>query len=224
MLRKTGLLFLGALLVGVPSAWAQKVEVSFKGGYTASEGVTSADRALVGAQYNALDVDSGAAFHFTFGVFLTENVQAEFLWGQQSSRLQADGPFGKTPLSDLTINNYMVNFVQNWGASDSKVRPYAFGGLGATNYSFGDLLVARPPNVQSGQIESTTRFSSNWGGGVKFYFSPNIGASVGLRWTPTYIKSDPAGVWCDPWYGCWQLVNNQYSHQFETAFGLNFRF
>ena len=223
MLRKTGLFFLGALLVGVPSAWAQRVEVSFKGGYTASEGVTSADRALVGAQYNAIEPVSGGAFHLTFGVYLTENVQAEFLWGQQSSKLQADGPFGSTEVSKMTINNYMVNFVQNWGASDSKIRPYAFGGLGATNYSIGDLLIDRPAGTQNA-VDGSTKFSTNWGGGVKFYFSKNVGASVGLRWTPTYIKSDPAGVWCDPWYGCWQLVDNQYSHQFETAFGLNFRF
>jgi hypothetical protein len=62
------------------------------------------------------------------------------------------------------------------------------------------------------------------GGGVKFYFTPKIGAKIGLRWTPTYIKSEAAGVWCDPFYGCWPLVDNQYSNQFETAGGITVRF
>jgi hypothetical protein len=59
---------------------------------------------------------------------------------------------------------------------------------------------------------------------VKFYFTPKIGAKVGLRWTPTYIKSEAAGVWCDPFYGCWPVADSQYSNQFETAGGITVRF
>jgi hypothetical protein len=44
-----------------------------------------------------------------------------------------------------------------------------------------------------------------------------------LRWTPTYIKSDPAGIWCDPFYGCWALSDTQYSNQFETSGGITVR-
>ena len=222
MFRRTGLILLGALLVGVPTASAQRVEASFKGGYTASEGVTAPYTGLVG--YNEVAPASGGAFHFTFGVFVNENVELEFLWSKQSSELVANGPAGRTPWSELSVQNYMGNFVYNWGTADSKVRPYFFGGLGAASYGFGNLLIQRPPAVTADQIEDRTRFSTNWGGGVKFYFSKNVGAVVGLRWIPTYIKSDPAGVWCDPWYGCWQMVNNQYSHAFETAAGLTFRF
>jgi opacity protein-like surface antigen len=114
----------------------------------------------------------------------------------------------------------MFNYVYNWGARDTRVRPFLFGGIGATNYSFGQNLVAG----STGNIENETRFSTNFGGGVKFYFAPNVGARVSLRWTPTYIKTDPAGLWCDPFYGCWQLVDNQYSNQFETTGGITFRF
>lgn len=119
----------------------------------------------------------------------------------------------------------MFNFVYNWGAPGGRVRPYAFGGIGGTNYSFGDLLLPPPAGSSgTGNIDSETRFSTNWGAGIKFYFAPAVGAKIGIRWTPTYIKSDPAGVWCDPFYGCWELADADYSNQFETAFGITFRF
>ncbi len=177
-------------------------------------------RPLLGQLYDTIAVDSGASVNFTFGVNVTPNSQVEFLWARQNSRLQADGPGGKLPFSELGVYNYMFNYVYHLGHNDARVRPYFFGGLGATNYSFGDILVAGA----AGNIDGETRFSTNFGGGVKFYFTPKIGAKVGLRWTPTYIKSEAAGVWCDPFYGCWPLVDNQYSNQFETAGGITVRF
>ena len=46
------------------------------------------------------------------------------------------------------------------------------------------------------------------------------------RWTPNYIKSDPAGVWCSPYwfYGCYVVGDPQYANQFELSGGLSFRF
>jgi len=59
---------------------------------------------------------------------------------------------------------------------------------------------------------------------VKVFPSPNVGARFGIRWTPTYIKSDAAGWWCDPWWGCYVVGNAQYSNQFEFVGGVMFRF
>jgi opacity protein-like surface antigen len=214
------LVSLFVLFVSVNSASAQRVEASVGVGYSASEGISLDNRPLLGQVYDTLAVDSGATFNLTFGVFATEQAEVEFLFSRQNSRLQGDGPGGKLPISELAVYNYMFNFVYNWGSRDAKVRPYLFGGLGATNYSFGDNLLVG----STGNIGGESRFSTNWGGGVKFYFTPNVGAKVGLRWTPTLIKSDPAGVWCDPFYGCWTLVDNDYSNQFETSGGITFRF
>jgi opacity protein-like surface antigen len=208
------------LLTVVSPALAQRVEASFNVGYSASEGISTDQRPLIGQLYDTLAVDSGASVNLTFGVFFTDQMQGEFLWARQNSRLQADGPGGKLPLSELAVYNYMFNFVYNAGARDARVRPYFFGGIGATNYSFGENLLAG----SSGNLDGETRFSTNWGGGVKFYFAPSVGAKVGVRWTPTYIKSDAVGVWCDPFYGCWPLVDNQYSNQFETSGGITVRF
>jgi hypothetical protein len=60
--------------------------------------------------------------------------------------------------------------------------------------------------------------------GAKFFFHPNMGARVGIQWIPTYIKSDAAGYWCDPWWGCYVVGDAQYSSQFDINGGFVFRF
>ena len=50
---------------------------------------------------------------------------------------------------------------------------------------------------------------------MKFYGTSKVGARVGVPWTPTYIKSEAAGYWCDPYWGCYLVGNAQYSNQFE---------
>jgi hypothetical protein len=62
------------------------------------------------------------------------------------------------------------------------------------------------------------------GAGAKFYGASNFGARVGVRWTPTYIKSDANGYWCDPYWGCYLTGNAQYSNQFEFNGGITLRF
>jgi hypothetical protein len=44
------------------------------------------------------------------------------------------------------------------------------------------------------------------------------------RWTPTYIKSDAEGWWCDPYWGCYVVGDAQYSNQFELSGGIVLRF
>ena len=75
-------------------------------------------------------------------------------------------------------------------------------------------------------IESSTRFSTTWGGGVKAYVSDNVGFNFTARWVPTYISSDPAGIWCSPYWpgACWVLSEANYSNQFDLSGGVNFRF
>jgi hypothetical protein len=63
-----------------------------------------------------------------------------------------------------------------------------------------------------------------YAGGVKFYVTPMVGARVGVRWTPTYIKSNTTGIWCDPFYGCWPIGQHHNVNQFETAGGVVIKF
>jgi hypothetical protein len=59
---------------------------------------------------------------------------------------------------------------------------------------------------------------------VKLYPGRTVGIKLGARWTPTYIKSDSEGWWCDPYWGCYVVGNAQYSNQFEFGGGLTLRF
>lgn len=59
------------------------------------------------------------------------------------------------------------------GFDDSRMRPFIFGGLGATQYSPGD--------IHGFDIESSTRFSTTWGGGVKIYATDNLGFNFTAR-------------------------------------------
>lgn len=218
MVRTIAAVSLAIFACAAPAA-AQVVEASVNVGYTLAEGISVNDRDILGAFYDKVEVNSGGSFHLTFGVNATPNVLIEFLYGRQDSKLTAEGA-NKIDVSDLKVDNYHGLVTYQWGESDAMLRPFAFFGLGATHYSFGNLLL---PNA-TGSIAGNTQFSTTWGAGVKAYFSPNIGIKATARWTPTYIKSDPAGYWCDPFYGCWVLGDPDYSNQFDLSGGLTFRF
>jgi len=207
------------MLASLPTALAQEHRFELGGvfGYTFSEGVRVDPGTVAGAFFDEVYPKSGLSYGTSFGVFLTEDIEVEFSWSQQDSTLAAEGETTRE-FADMKINNYHVNFVYNWGNEESSLRPFLFGGLGATQY--------RPGDIMGATVEGSTRFSSTWGGGIKFYTGRNFGLQLRGRWTPTYIKSDPAGIWCSsywPW-GCYLLQDSNFSHQLEIAGGVSFRF
>ncbi len=219
MLRKISLVASMVMLFAY-SANAQddRVEFGFFGGYTFSEGVVVDPFIIQGDVIDKIDVKSGFSYGFNFDVFVTENMQVGFQWGRQESKFGGSGPGADREFTDMQVNNYHGIFTYNWGDGDAAVRPFMYGGLGATNYS--------PGNIEGSAIESSTRFSTTWGGGVKAYPGRNVGVKVGARWTPTYIKSDAAGIWCSPYWpgACWVLSDTDYSNQFEFFGGITFKF
>ena len=136
--------------------------------------------------------------------------------------LEIDSVIGKRNLTGMKVNNYHGVFTYNWGYSDSTVRPFFYAGLGATQSTFDDFM--------GFDIESSTKFSTTWGGGVKVYPTPRFGINFTARWTPTYIKSDPGGLHCspywNPWYpgGCVVLGDPDYANQFDLSAGVSVRF
>jgi hypothetical protein len=224
MFRRIVVVTICSTLVAV-SAWAQRTEGSVSIGYGANDGISSESRLLFGEFYDTAGVDSGISYTFTLGVYATRGVEFEFLFARQDTDLSADGPGGTLPLNRAAVYNYMGNVVYNWGDEDSVLRPFVFGGLGATHYSFGEFLLPQPLQDRRFRVDdSETRFSSNFGGGLKFYFTRYVGARVAVRVTPTYITSTRGGVWCDPFYGCWPITDDHYSTQFDTSVGVTFRF
>jgi len=209
-----------ATFVSAP-VFAQRAEVSGLFGWTLSDGVTS-DGVLApdGNIYDAVDVKDSFSWGFDIGVNATDNIQVGFLFGQQLSTLGLEGTATRE-VGDLTINTYHPYVAFNAGAPDARVRPYLLVGFGATNYGSVDFTRADGTAASTG---SETQFSTTWGVGVKVYGSSNVGFRAGLQWTPTYIKTDSEGWWCDPYWGCYVVGDAQYANQFQFNGGVTIRF
>lgn len=203
---------------GTVSAQDYKAEVTGFVGYSFSDGFTVDNVAIGGDVFNTISPVSGFSYGFTFGYFLNDNMEVGFLFGQQQSELEIKGPVAKESVTDLDVRNYHGVFTYNFGEYDSVVRPFFMGGIGATQYKPGDIM--------GNSVEGNTKLSTTWGGGVKLYPSEHVGIQAMARWTPTYIKSDPAGIWCSPYwpFACWPVSNAQYSNQFEFSAGVALRF
>ena len=197
-----------------------RFEVSGRVGWTFSDGVGgNGILASDGNVYNSLDPADSLSWGFTFGAFMTPRAELEFLFGRQQTTLQANGT-NTIDVADFTIAHYHGVFSYHFGKPAAAIRPYAMGGLGATNYS---SLSFTGADGQSRQINPNTRWSSTFGGGVKIYRG-RVGARVEARLTPTIIRSTATGWWCDPYWGCYVTEKSQYSKQFEMSGGLSFRF
>jgi hypothetical protein len=198
-----------------------RVEVSANVGWTVSDGLnTQAILAGDGQIYDAIDVKDAFSWGFGVGINLTENAEAGFLFSQQMSTLGVDGTRSRE-IGDMNINSYHPYFAYNFGEVDATVRPFVLGGLGATNYAGVEYTRV---NGQTGTTGSETQFSTLWAAGVKVFPSPKVGLRIAAQWIPTYIKSDAAGWWCDPYWGCYLVGDAKYANQFQFSGGVTFRF
>jgi outer membrane protein W len=210
------------VLASASAAWAQspRVEVAGLFGYTLVDGVSGNPvKAGDGNTYDRVDPKDSMYFGASLGFFLTRSAQIGFLWRRQATTLEVSGTT-ITDLADINIDGYHVFFAYYFGDPDGKIRPYLLGGVGATHYGG----ISFPTTAGTRSVNGSMRFSTTWGGGVKMYASGNVGVQAGFQWTPTYIKSDAAGWWCDPYWGCYLVGNSQYSNQFEFVGGVTLRF
>ena len=220
---------LAAALFGASAApvlaQTPKVEVSVIYGFTFSDGV-SGNNVVAGDGniYNRLDPKDGGSLGLSVGFHVTENAEIGFMYAHQTSKLVAGGT-RERELGDLGVSSYHGYFGYNFAPNDSHMVPFIYGGLGATNFSSVDTTtgpIAAPSATRT--IPGETQFSTTWGGGVKFFPAPHIGIRVVGSFTPTYIKSDAAGWWCDPYWGCYLVGNAQYSNQLSLSGGVTLRF
>lgn len=223
MLKKV---LIGALLcvaIGATAASAQapKIAISAFGGWTFADGVSGGGvPALDGNIYNRVDPQDSGHFGFTGGYFVNPQTEIGFMYRRQMTQLEADGT-AKFVMGDLNIDDYHGYFAYYFGDPDMKVHPYFLGGFGATHFSPVSFNGAGVPR----QLPGGTQFSTVWGAGVQLAASHGLAFKFGVNWTPVYIKSDPAGYWCDPWWGgCYVVGNAQYANQFDLFGGVVFRF
>jgi len=221
MCRRLPILVALCLMLGASWMFAQEKKFEFNGliGYTLSEGVD-----VTPQEDDDLGIDRlspKSAFSYGLGVdyLFTENFAVGFNFAQERSTLRArvEGLEG-VDITSMNVNNYHGLLTYNFNDEDNPLRPYVFGGLGATNYG--------PDSIDGRSVEGGTKFSTTWGGGVKYFTTDHLGVRAGVRWTPTYIKSEASGVWCSPYWpwNCWLMANPNYSHQFELNAGIILRF
>ena len=222
MIRRV--LITAALMGAVAApAQAQKFEVSVTGGYSTASGITSSSSITVPGTgtFNKIEVSGGPTFGLSFGYVMESGGEVGFLWGRQMSQLGVSGTTSLDIGDGMNIDNYHGYFAYNF-LPDSSVKPYLLIGFGATDY--GSVSFTRSTGENS-TVSGPTRFSTTWGAGVKAFTSGGkVGFRGGVRWTPTYITSEASGWWCDPWWGCYLVGDSKYSHQFEFAGGVIFRF
>ena len=221
MIRRLTFMVAVAALVG-SAAWAQEKRVELSGniGYTLSDGVSGSSTTVNGEDFTRIDPKDSVNYGGRIGFNVTPNVEVGGLFSLQSTTLQLGGVV-TADIGDEKIYNYHGYVAYNFGDGDAKVRPYVLGGLGATQFGGVTLRIGD----RSDTVGGNTKFSTTWALGVKMMPSPSFGIRLEARWTPTYIKSDAGGWWCDPYWGyCYVVGNAQYANQFDFGGGIVLRF
>jgi outer membrane protein W len=192
--------------LGVMLTWqraeAQSWEASAFAGYTPSVEI---DRRA--PELNQLDASGGFTWGLQAARLFTTHWGAEALWTQQQSALQGGTPSAGTfDFLSMTIRQLQGNVVYEFGAGNAALRPFVFGGLGATFFTATDL-------------QSETKLSIDYGVGLNYFAWRKIGARAHLRFKPTALHDTSSGDVCYPFGFCQSWLS-----QVEFAAGAVIRF
>jgi hypothetical protein len=161
-------------------------------------------------------VQNGLNYGVSASYSISRRASVEFMWNhnQTDALGQPVGGNVGVKLFSLTTNQYLGDFLLHFKDSESRLRPFVFGGAGVNNLA---------PN-RSG-VNSTNRFAWVFGGGLKYGLSKHLGVRLQAKWSPTYINTFTQAIWCDPfWAGCWTKGDSVFLHELDATVGLTFRF
>ncbi|MBO0800987.1 MAG: outer membrane beta-barrel protein [Blastocatellia bacterium] len=201
------------------SAQEKKIEISASGGYTFSN-LIDVGTVLYGDGLriiNQVGPKSGFSWGFQGDYEMIDRISVGALWNRQQSRFRLGfNFFDSLSFTGMSVDNYHGVITYHFANRDANFRPYVFGGFGATRYA---------PDTRDGiSFDNALEFSTTWGGGLKFYPRPNLGFKLGVRWTPTHIRSSTSGIFCNSRFGCFLIDPSKYSNQAELGAGVLFRF
>ena len=197
--------------VVLPSAFAQRVELTGLIGSQLNGGVD-----LSTSLFHRIDVQNSTNYGATAGILFGDYYGLELQWNHTRGDTIAQPRGGGSGVKVFTLNQnqYMGNFVLHFKSEESRLRPFAFVGLGASSLS-----------TNRKGVGGATRFAVSLGAGAKCNLTRHFGLRGQLKYSPTYLTTTDAGYWCDPsWGGCWVVGNNHYLHEFDIAGGIVFRF
>lgn len=189
-----------ALLASTP-AGAQSWEAS---GLVAF--VPSADLDRVAPELDRLSIAGGFTWGLQAARFFSPHWGTEVLWTEQSSAVRIGAAGGEADLFTMKVGRLHGQVVYQFGGRERRLQPFAFAGLGTTYFRADD-------------VESETKFSLGFGGGVKYFPWATIGFRGHFRYTPTMLNDEDAGDFCDPFGFCQGAL-----HQIEIAAAAVIRF
>jgi opacity protein-like surface antigen len=152
-----------------------------------------------------LAIDGGPAWGAQATWFVSPHVGVEGLWTSRSTSMSMSTTAVTTDLFSMTTHQFLANIVYQFRQAETNVRPFVFGGVGATVLDGTDLA-------------SETKAAWTVGGGVKWFPQRHVGVKTQARYTPT-VLSDTSSTTCDPFGYCQGLLN-----QLEIAAGVVLRF
>jgi hypothetical protein len=139
-------------------------------------GSSSALCTSIGGTSNDVSLADGFHFGFRGGFNTGEHVGYEVGYMYNRTSLQFNNPPG-TPSEGMAYHQVMFNGLYYLTGTDAKVRPFATGGLGFTNYA--------QPGSSAAYGGGTTKLGVNYGGGVKIRLTSLLGLRFDLRQSTT---------------------------------------
>lgn len=162
---------------------AQKFEITPQYGYQ------------VGAKYNYyggyVKLKASDQFGVTANISLSDNLQAEFFWAQQSSAVAVKDVIFypvEEEVTDATVDHFQLGIIHMFGYSDA--RPFVGMSAGWSTIGSDDRA-----------YDSTTSFSFGFSGGLKYFFSDHVGIRlqgqllVPVQWGGVYLGTGGGGVY-----------------------------
>jgi opacity protein-like surface antigen len=195
------LTFAVAVLLCAPAARAQSWELSALAG-----SVPAADLEQQSRDVDKASIGGGFLFTIQGARLLTPNWGVEVSFTQQYSSYDITMGGVKGSVFSIDIAQLHGDVVYEFGESGRRLRPFVFGGLGATLFTARDL-------------PGETKLSFGAGGGAKMFVSPNVGIRAQVGYRPVVLGDDAAGDFCDPFGFCQSMLR-----RFDFAAGVSFRF
>lgn len=175
-MRRALLALLLSLIPAAAAAQVSRFEVTpFVGYRLSSEFESSAD---IGFDSD-VEIDESPTYGVMFDIPLTPNWQLELLASRQNTSFTADeGLFSPSEdLGDVDLSLFQAGFVLQWG--EGQVSPFAVATLG--------LARLEPDLVE---LDAENYLSGTFGGGVKIFFSENVGLRLEARGTWIALGTD----------------------------------
>jgi len=158
-------------------------------------------------------LNGSLAYGGFFDYSLTENFQPEFIWVHNNTSYSAHDIVTNSYFNAFhsDVNQFQFGMIYMFRSSEVKLRPYFGVGLGFTQES------------NNNGNPDRTAFGWNIGGGVKYYASRHVGLRGDIRYMPTYGSSSNA-IYCDPFFGCYNVDVHNYLNRVNMVGGIIFRF